>query len=99
MSLSEKIADAESSDWLREGMTDEEVAEIITKTKKALSIACDLMNGACIYGIDLDVLFEKFMEKDGIVSSLSYEEFIINNIDRFSDDDEVREKAFERLGW
>lgn len=69
------------------------------KYKRAFRVACDLMNGACIYGIDKDILFEKFMEKDGVVSSHSYEEFIINNIDRFSDDDEVREKAFERLGW
>ena len=57
------------------------------------------MNGALIYGIDKDVLFEKFMEKDGVVSSHSYEEFILENIDRFSDDDEEIEKAIERLGW
>ncbi len=69
------------------------------KYKRAFRIACDLMNGARIYGIDLDVLFEKIMEKDGVVSSHSYEEFIINNIDRFSDNDEVREKAIERIGW
>lgn len=29
MGLSEKIADAESSDWLREGMTNEEAREIM----------------------------------------------------------------------
>lgn len=34
MGLSEKIADAESSDWLREGMTDEEVIKIISEAKE-----------------------------------------------------------------
>ena len=67
--------------------------------ERAFKIACELMNGALIYGIDKDVLFEKFMEKDGVVSSHSYEEFILENIDRFSDDDEEIEKAIERLGW
>ena len=35
MSLSEKIADAESSDWLRNGMTDKEVIKIISEAKEA----------------------------------------------------------------
>ena len=34
MGLSEKIANAESSDWLREGMTDEEVIKIISEAKE-----------------------------------------------------------------
>ena len=34
MGLSEKIANAESSDWLREGMTDEEVSKIISEAKE-----------------------------------------------------------------
>jgi hypothetical protein len=67
--------------------------------EKAFEIACDLMNGACIYGIDKDILFERLMKRDGVVGSRSYEKFILVNLDRFSDNDEVREKAFERLGW
>ena len=67
--------------------------------EKAFEIACDLMNGACIYGIDTDTLFKRLMERDGVVGSRSYERFILVNIDRFSDDDEVREKAIERIGW
>ncbi len=34
MSLSEKIANAESSDWLCKGMADEEVIKIISEAKK-----------------------------------------------------------------
>ena len=34
MGLSEKIANAESSDWIREGMTDEEVIKIISEAKE-----------------------------------------------------------------
>lgn len=34
MSLTEKLRDAESSDWLREGMTEEEVSKIISEAKE-----------------------------------------------------------------
>lgn len=33
MALKEKIPNAESSDWLKEGITDEEVNQIVTKAK------------------------------------------------------------------
>lgn len=34
MTLKEKIANAESSDWLRQGMTDEEIVELVTEAKE-----------------------------------------------------------------
>ena len=71
----------------------------MNKYKKALEIACELMAGGYIYGIDVDTLYEKIMEKDGIVCSISYKDFIIKNLDRFSDNDKVRDKAIKRLGW
>ena len=71
----------------------------MNKYKKALEIACELMTGGYIYGIDVDTLYEKIMEKDGIVCSTSYKDFIIKNVDRFSDNDKIRNKAIKRLGW
>lgn len=71
----------------------------MNKYKKALEIACELMNGGCIYGIDVDTLYKKIMEEDGIVCSTSYKDFIIKNLDRFSDNDKIRNKAIKRLGW
>lgn len=69
------------------------------KYKKALRIACELMCNGYIYGIDLDTLFKKIMEKDGSVCAFDYEDFILNNLDRFDDNDVIRHKAIERLGW
>lgn len=67
--------------------------------KRAFEIACDLLNDSIIYGIDTDNLFEHLMHKYGVVSTFEYQEFILENLDRFSDDDVVRHKAIERLGW
>jgi hypothetical protein len=67
--------------------------------KQALFIACDLLNGSILYGIDADKLFEIMMEKEGVVSTFVYQDYILNNLDRFSDDDSIRAKAIERLGW
>ena len=50
------------------------------KYKKAFQIACELLNGSILYGYDTDRIFEEIMEKDGVVSSLSYEKFILNNL-------------------
>ncbi len=54
------------------------------KYKKAFQIACELLNGSILYEYDTDRIFEEIMEKDGVVSSNSYEEFILNNLDRLS---------------
>ena len=65
----------------------------------ALLVACDLMNGAVLYGIDYDKLFDIVLDKDDIVCNFTLAEWIEENIDRFSDDDEIRHKAIERLGF
>jgi len=67
--------------------------------KRAFEIACDLLNGSNLYGIDTDNLFALIMQEYGIVSTLEYQKFILEHLDRFSDDDEIRLKAVERLGW
>lgn len=54
------------------------------KYKKAFKIACELLNGSILYGYDTDRIFEEMMEKDGVVSPCSYEEFILNNLARLS---------------
>ena len=54
------------------------------KYKKAFRIACDLLNGSYLYGYDTDRIFEEMMKKDGVVSSSSYEDFILEHLDRLS---------------
>ncbi len=54
------------------------------KYKRAFQIACELLNGSVLYGYDTDRIFGEIMEKDGVVSPNSYEEFILNNLDRLS---------------
>lgn len=70
------------------------------KLEKALEVACELLNGGVLYGIDADTLWSKIMESDGYVSSGNIQEFILKNIDRFSPDNEKElNKAIKRLGW
>ena len=54
------------------------------KYKKAFRIACELLSGSILYGYDVDRIFEELMKKDGVVSHLSYEEFILDNLSRLS---------------
>ena len=70
--------------------------------KRAFEIACDLLIGSNIAGIDADRLFELCMNDpkyEGVVSHYTYMDFIVNNIDRFSNNDEERQKAIERIGF
>lgn len=67
--------------------------------KRAFEIACDLLNGAVLYGIDSDFIFDFMMKKDEVVSAFSYQEFILEHLDRLDDDDDARMNAIERLGW
>jgi len=67
--------------------------------RRAFDIACDLLNGSVLYGIDADFIFRFMMEKEGCVSAHSYQDFILKYLDRFSDNGTVREKAINRLGW
>lgn len=69
------------------------------KLEKALEVACELLNGGVIYGIDAETLWSKVMESEGYVSSWNLEKFILKNIDRFSDNEKERNKAIKRLGW
>ena len=52
-----------------------------------------LMAYAILYG------FEIMMKREDVVSTFDYQEYILNNLNRFSDDDNIRAKAIERLGW
>jgi hypothetical protein len=67
--------------------------------KRAFEIACDLLIGSRLYGIDKDRLFELIMQEYDIVSTFEYRKFILKHLDRFDDNPEVRNKAIERLGW
>ena len=69
------------------------------KLEKALEVACELLNGGVIYGIDADALWSKVMESEGYVSSWNIKDFILANIDRFSDDGKELNEAIKRLGW
>lgn len=71
----------------------------IKKLEKALKVACELLNGGVIYGIDADTLWSKVMESEGYVSSWNIKDFILANIDRFSDDEKELNEAIKRLGW
>lgn len=50
------------------------------KYKQAFKVACELLNDAYLYGYDKDKVFEIMMERDGVVSSESYEKFILENL-------------------
>ena len=67
--------------------------------KRAFEIACDLLTGSILYGIDDDYMFELMMKDYGIVSTFEYQKFILEHLDRFDDNPEVRHKAIDRLGW
>lgn len=66
--------------------------------KRAFEIACDLLNDNILRGIDID-LIKLIRQEYGVVSGYEYQKFILANLDRFSDDEEVRDNAIKRLGW
>ena len=49
--------------------------------KRAFKIACELLNGNILYGIDSEKIFEIIMNKDGIVDNESYENYILSHMD------------------
>lgn len=69
--------------------------------EEALKIACELLNGATLYGVDKEKLFEVMMENEEFVSRNTWQKYILNNLDRFSDNssDKERLEAIKRLGW
>ena len=60
----------------------------LEKYKKAFSVACELLNGDWLFGVDADTIFKEMMEKDGVVSCFQYEEYILNNLKRLTGEEE-----------
>ncbi len=56
--------------------------------KKAFSVACELLIGANLFGITEETMFREIMDKDGIVSSLGYERYILDNLSRLTGEDD-----------
>ena len=55
--------------------------------KKAFSVACELLIGASLFGVTEETMFAEIMERDGIVSSLGYEKYILDNLARLTGED------------
>ena len=51
------------------------------KYKQAFRVACQLAFGDYLYGYDKDIIFEEIMEKNGVVSSDLFEQFILEHLD------------------
>ena len=66
--------------------------------KRAFKIACELLNGAILYGVDKDSIFETIMNKDGVVDNESYENYILSHMDELDRGNGMtREEAIKRL--
>ena len=52
------------------------------KYKEAFRVACKLLNGDVLNGVDKDIIFQEVMEKDDVFTSFDYEEYILKNIDK-----------------
>ena len=55
--------------------------------KKAFSVACELLIGANLFGVTEETMFKEIMDKEGIVSSHSYEKYILDNLSRLTGED------------
>lgn len=53
----------------------------MTRKEIALNIACDLLIGSTLYGYDYDRIFDELMKRDGVVSSDSIKEFILDHVE------------------
>lgn len=58
----------------------DDMLEDVVDYRSAFRVACELLNGSILYGIDSDKIFEIIMKRDGCVSSNDYEKFIIDNL-------------------
>ncbi len=56
--------------------------------KRAFSVACELLIGANLFGVTEETMFREIMDKDGIVSSLGYERYILDNLARLTGEDD-----------
>lgn len=54
------------------------------KYKRAFRVACELLNGNIVYGVDAETIFQEMMEKDGFCCDKSYEKYILQNLERLS---------------
>ena len=63
--------------------------------RRAFKIACDLLNGDILYGVDSDEIFKTMMDRDGVVTKDSYEEYILNHLQEL-DHGEYAIKALEQ---
>ena len=52
----------------------------MTDYRRAFKIACELLNGTILCGVDADKIYEVMMDKDGMVTNTSYEEYILNHL-------------------
>lgn len=81
--LEKKLQSSYSNSWAIEHyalvklLSDAEMIDY----KRAFEIACELLNDSWLYGWDREKIFEKMMDEDGVVSSHSYERFILENLD------------------
>ena len=66
--------------------------------KESFEVACALLNGGVLYGIDSNELFRIIMEKEGSCMDLNFQRYIYKYLDRFSDYDYLRHKAIEKYG-
>lgn len=60
---------------------------------RAFKIACELLNGTRLYGVDADKIFEIMMDKDGIVTNDSYEEYILTHMQELDQGQYASSKA------
>lgn len=60
--------------------------------KRAFYIACELLNGNVLYGVDADKIYEQMMEKDGCVTYLSYIDYILNHLDELDHGEHISGK-------
>jgi hypothetical protein len=56
--------------------------------KRAFSVACELLIGASLFGTTEETMFAEIMDKEGIVSSHSYEKYILDNLARLTGEDD-----------
>jgi len=73
--------------------------EMRIKFNIAFRVACELLAGNVVYGIDAEFLHNYLLENNDVISYITYYNFIMDNLDRFSDIDSIREKAVDRLGF
>ena len=70
-----------SADMLEPAEDSEEEHTGVPDYKNAFKVACELLNGDVLFGIDSDRIFEEVMKKEGCVGSDSYEKYILEHLE------------------